>query len=112
MAKKQNFDQQVKTAVVHHYGTKVEDVVHTSDVSISVFDRFNDKMGNIVIAKDENGKKYVTTTQSVGGLYLDPYKTYCQNIITITNEQGDDTNGITYNIQCDGKTVTLNFPNN
>ena len=112
MAKKQNLDQQVKNTVIHHYGTKPEDVVNISDISITVFDRFKDKMGNIAIAKNEDGSKYVTTTHAIGGLYLDPYKAYCQNIITITNEQGDDTNGITYDIQCDGKIVSLNFSNN
>ena len=113
MAKKQNFEQQSKSTVVHNYGTSEENVVNVSDVSISVFDRFKDKMGKIVIAKDETtGKKYVSSTYAVGGHYLDIYKTYYQDIIKIINEQSDDTNGIIYEIQCDGKTVTLNFPNN
>ena len=113
MAKNKNNEQYVKAAVIHHYGTKPENVIYVSNESIYVFDRFKKGIGgNIVIAKDEAGNEYVTTTKNSDGACLDPYKMYCRDIIKIINKQGDNTNGTTYEIQCDGKTVTLNFPNN
>ena len=99
MGKKKPTVEQYKNLVFHNYATKPENVLQNG-------------LGKIAIAKNDDGSKYVTTTTWADGACLDPYKCYHQNIIKIVNEQGDDTNGITYDIQCDGKTITLNFPNN
>lgn len=112
MGKKKPTVEQCKNLVFHNYATKPENVLHKSDVSITVFERFKNGLGKIVIAKNDDGSKYVTTTTWADGACLDPYKCYHQNIIKIINDEGDNTNGITYDIQCDGKTITLNFPNN